>query len=137
MIQLRQVIQAVFESVCDAVAVLAQIAQSVEQRTENPRVTGSIPVLGICGCSSMVEHQPSKLDTWVRFPSPAFAEQKRGYSSARSKSGGTYLQQSEAKNIHLISIRASGSAVEHNLAKVGVAGSIPVSRLKKKDHPFG
>ena len=24
------------------------------------------------GCSSMVEHQPSKLDTWVRFPSPAF-----------------------------------------------------------------
>ncbi len=27
----------------------------------------------ICGCSSMVEHQPSKLDTWVRFPSPAFS----------------------------------------------------------------
>ena len=26
-----------------------------------------------CGCSSMVEHQPSKLDTWVRFPSPAYA----------------------------------------------------------------
>ncbi len=26
--------------------VFAQIAQSVEQRTENPRVTGSIPVLG-------------------------------------------------------------------------------------------
>ena len=29
----------------------------------------------ICGCSSMVEHQPSKLDTWVRFPSPAFLDQ--------------------------------------------------------------
>ena len=26
----------------------AQIAQLVEQRTENPRVTGSIPVLGSC-----------------------------------------------------------------------------------------
>ena len=26
----------------------AQIAQSVEQRTENPRVAGSIPALGIC-----------------------------------------------------------------------------------------
>ena len=26
---------------------LAQIAQSVEQRTENPRVAGSIPALGI------------------------------------------------------------------------------------------
>ena len=50
----------------------AQIAQLVEQRTENPCVSGSIPELGICGCSSMVEHQPSKLDTWVRFPSPAF-----------------------------------------------------------------
>ena len=24
-----------------------------------------------CGCSSMVELQPSKLITWVRFPSPA------------------------------------------------------------------
>ena len=24
-----------------------------------------------CGCSSMVEHQPSKLVAWVRFPSPA------------------------------------------------------------------
>ena len=28
-------------------AIYAQIAQLVEQRTENPRVTGSIPVLGI------------------------------------------------------------------------------------------
>ena len=26
-----------------------------------------------CGCSSVVEHQPSKLDMWVRFPSPALA----------------------------------------------------------------
>ena len=25
----------------------------------------------LCGCSSMVEFQPSKLVTWVRFPSPA------------------------------------------------------------------
>ena len=35
---------------------IAQIAQLVEQRTENPRVAGSIPALGIRGCSSMVEH---------------------------------------------------------------------------------
>ena len=35
-------------------------------------VAGSNPVTPTtCGCSSMVEHQPSKLDTWVRFPSPA------------------------------------------------------------------
>ena len=26
----------------------------------------------LSGCSSMVELQPSKLITWVRFPSPAF-----------------------------------------------------------------
>ena len=25
----------------------------------------------ICGCSSLVESQPSKLVRWVRFPSPA------------------------------------------------------------------
>ena len=42
----------------------AQIAQLVEQRTENPRVVGSIPTLGtdrmmkrsLRRCSSMVEH---------------------------------------------------------------------------------
>ena len=42
----------------------AQIAQLVEQRTENPRVVGSIPTLGTDRvterssrrCSSMVEH---------------------------------------------------------------------------------
>ena len=44
----------------------------------------------------MVEHQPSKLDTWVRFPSPAYA---------------TVAQ-----------------LVEHDLAKVGAAGSSPVCR---------
>ena len=32
---------------------------------------------------------------------------------------------------------ASGSAVEHHLAKVGVAGSIPVSRSNKKRYPNG
>ena len=31
----------------------AQIAQLVEQRTENPRVTGSIPVLGTYKASSI------------------------------------------------------------------------------------
>ena len=30
----------------------------------------SLPTIP-CGCSSMVELQPSKLTTWVRFPSPA------------------------------------------------------------------
>ena len=35
-------------SPCESIFLLfAQIAQLVEQRTENPRVTGSIPVLGI------------------------------------------------------------------------------------------
>ena len=30
-------------------------------------------------CSSMVEHQPSKLNTWVRFPSPAFFVSKNRF----------------------------------------------------------
>jgi hypothetical protein len=47
----------------------AQIAQSVEQGTENPRVGGSIPPLGttytsfldeICGSGSVVEHRLAK-----------------------------------------------------------------------------
>src|SRR5271169_3799373 len=33
---------------------------------------GVVPLASTeCGCSSMVELQPSKLVTWVRFPSPA------------------------------------------------------------------
>ena len=44
-----------------------------EHLTFNQRVRGSNPlrVTILCGCSSMVELQPSKLTTWVRFPSPA------------------------------------------------------------------
>ena len=37
----------------------------------------------LCGCSSMVEHQPSKLDTWVRFPSPASLYVQRDVSVAQ------------------------------------------------------
>ena len=43
------------------VAIYAQIAQSVEQGTENPRVGGSIPPLGTtCGSGSVVEHRLAK-----------------------------------------------------------------------------
>ena len=39
----------------------AAVAQSVEQRTENPRVDGSIPPCGTsCGSSSVVEHRLAK-----------------------------------------------------------------------------
>ncbi len=53
---------------------IGSVAQSVEQRTENPCVGGSIPsraTLFLCGCSLVVKLQPSKLMLWVRFPSPA------------------------------------------------------------------
>ena len=44
----------------------------LERLVWDQEVAGSNPVTPtLCGCSSMVEHQPSKLDTWVRFPSPA------------------------------------------------------------------
>ena len=62
------------------------------------------------GCSSMVEHQPSKLDTWVRFPSPA---------------------------VQLNKLCASGSVVEYRLAKARVAGSNPVSRSEEPDSLSG
>ena len=48
------------------VFLFASIAQSVEQRTENPRVAGSIPARGIafykfiCGSGSVVEHRLAK-----------------------------------------------------------------------------
>ena len=44
----------------------------LERLVWDQEVAGSNPVTPtVCGCSSMVDHQPSKLDTWVRFPSPA------------------------------------------------------------------
>jgi hypothetical protein len=67
---------------------VAQLAQLVEQGTENPRVSGSIPELGICGCSSMVEHQPSKLDTRVRFPLPALCDSSTVGSTPPCQGGG-------------------------------------------------
>ena len=51
----------------------------LERLVWDQEVAGSNPVTPIlskintCGCSSVVEHQPSKLDMWVRFPSPALA----------------------------------------------------------------
>ena len=33
--------------------------------------SSNLVLRSICGCNSMVEFQPSKLATWVRFPSPA------------------------------------------------------------------
>ena len=52
----------------------------LERLVWDQEVAGSNPVTPItCGCSSMVEHQPSKLDTWVRFPSPAFFMSKISY----------------------------------------------------------
>ena len=39
--------------------------------------------------------------------------------------------------IHFFILCASGSVVEHLLAKEGVAGSIPVSRLKKERYQIG
>ena len=47
-------------------------------RILSPRLVNNL----ICGCSSMVEHQPSKLDTWVRFPSPALVQ---GYRSGHNE----------------------------------------------------
>ena len=35
----------------------------------------------------MVEHQPSKLDTWVRFPSPASARVAQGWSTTLPRLG--------------------------------------------------
>ena len=50
----------------------AVVAQLVECHLAKVDVAGPSPVYrSTCGCSSMVELQPSKLVTWVRFPSPA------------------------------------------------------------------
>ena len=45
----------------------------LERLIWDQEVAGSNPVTPtVSGCSSMVDLQPSKLITWVRFPSPAW-----------------------------------------------------------------
>ena len=52
--------------------VFAVVAQLVERHLAKVEVASpSLVYRSMCGCNSMVEFQPSKLATWVRFPSPA------------------------------------------------------------------
>ena len=51
---------------------LERLVWDQEAAGSNPVTPMNFIFSFVCGCSSMVEHQPSKLDTWVRFPSPAF-----------------------------------------------------------------
>ena len=56
----------------------AVVAQLVERHLAKVEVASPSLVYRsiLCGCNSMVEFQPSKLATWVRFPSPALKSEK-------------------------------------------------------------
>ena len=76
-----------------------------------------------CGCSSMVEPQPSKLVVWVRSPSPA------PYSSFEVE-----LFRPRDKRIRC----CRSSVVEHLLGKEEVMGSSPIGSSMNTIHPsFG
>ena len=54
------------------VAWLARLIWDQEVAGSNPVTPINLKTYDLCGCSSMVELQPSKLVTWVRFPSSAY-----------------------------------------------------------------
>ena len=58
----------------------AVVAQLVERHLAKVEVASpSLVYRSICRCNSMVEFQPSKLATWVRFPSPALKPPEGGF----------------------------------------------------------
>ena len=94
----------------------AVVAQLVECHLAKVDVAGPNPVYRskFCGCSSMVEPQPSKLVTWVRFPSPALWLQSRtavrrdGCFRIRKK--GTPMKQKGKKKSKKLSQQAEAMA---------------------------
>ena len=89
----------------------AQIAQLVEQRTENPRVAGSIPALG-----TMI-----------------YPHEEDGETEKTDKSGTGYPASNGDTGTHTCGIN---SVVECHLAKVKVASPNLVSRSKKRIRRF-
>ena len=75
----------------------------------------------------MVEHQPSKLDTWVRFPSPALYSREVVQDTAYTVSYNINFIPS-THVIHAVNAIVVQLVVRH-LAKVEVAGSSPVYRF--------
>ena len=72
----------------------AVVAQLVERHLAKVEVASpSLVYRSTCGCSSMVELQPSKLVTWVRFPSPAPAQRVLFMGSPQEtvRKGGFFL----------------------------------------------
>ncbi len=136
----------------------------VEQWTENPRVTGSIPVLGImCASGSVVEHRLAKarvassnLVSRFSLSSKERAKKEnkkmliiiqkfdrmhlvendvREWLSGRASPCQGEGREFESRLALLFSTNcimcASGSVVEHRLAKARVASSNLVSRFKE------
>ena len=86
----------------------AEVAQQVEQRTENPRVNGPIPFLGtfLGGCSSVVECLLAKEE--VAGPNPVF---RSIFVSSRSGGIGRRDGLKNHWGATLMSVRSRPSAV--------------------------
>ena len=93
---------------------------AARRRARNAALTDRAPALGCVGrgCSSMVELQPSKLATWVRFPSPA----PIGGRGGRVAEGGRFRKPALA-SVGLRGIEAD-KHLAVNLLRRGLAGSI-------------
>ena len=106
------------------------LAQSVEHMTFNHGVRGSIPRwVTICGCSSTVELQPSKLVVGVRFPPPAPNHfNPRGVAQLGARVLWEHEVAGSIPVTPTILLCGSGSVVERHLAKVNVASSNLVFR---------
>jgi hypothetical protein len=101
---------------------------SHQQRAAQSSIRSAALADNACGCSSVVEPQPSKLVAWVRFPSPA--PNVSGGVAQLARAFGSYPKGRGFKPLHRYHMYMAIVAkwLTHRIVAPAFVGSIPIDR---------